>query len=183
MKVKTARLKHDAYMTPPHYIAALLAEVNIWGSVFEPCVGDGAIANELRRLPAVQGIDTNDIDPNRGADYGFDASEPWPMSTSWDWVVTNPPFSQALPILEQALTYNRVAMLLRLSFLEPTEERAWLLESNPPTRLIVLPRYSFRPPSTDNVTCAWAVWGGGCHPGISVWSKARCEASLAMRGL
>src|SRR5690348_14373268 len=67
------RLEYDAYMTPPHYIAALLSEVNIFGSVCEPCVGDGAIADALRTLPSVRRVATNDIDKKRKADSHFDA--------------------------------------------------------------------------------------------------------------
>jgi hypothetical protein len=55
-------------------------------------------------------------------------------------------------------------MLLRLSYLEPTEDRGAWLNSHPPTDLIVLPRISFTGNGkTDSVTCAWIVWRKQCN--------------------
>jgi hypothetical protein len=54
-----------------------------------------------------------------------------------------------------------MAMLLRLSYLEPCENRAsWLVE-HPPAKLIVFnPRPRFRADTggTDSVTSAWFIW-------------------------
>jgi hypothetical protein len=146
----------DAYMTPEHYIRCLLDRVPIGGTVFEPCAGDGAIA---RFFP---GCDTNDIDPDRKADYHFDAAEPWPLDGAWDWIVTNPPFSDAFEVWQQAMVGGGagVAMLFRISFFEPTQERAELLNACPPDSLIYLPRYSFTlNGKSDMSTCCWGVWG------------------------
>lgn len=179
----------DDYETPSHYIAALLGEVNIYGHVFESCSGDGAIARAVERIPSVRSVATNDIDKTRKADTHRDArlDECWGIKA--DWAITNPPFSDELAILEQAIAHvPNVAFLARLSFLEPTEDREHLLESRPPTRVIVLPRYSFRTNDegkrqTDNVTCCWMVWGGGCHPGVSVWGRGKSGAYAVMRDL
>lgn len=52
-----------------------------------------------------------------------------------------------------------VAMLLRLSYLEPTKDRGHWLNDHPPTQMIVLPRISFTGDGkTDSVTCAWMIW-------------------------
>ena len=62
-------------------------------------------------------------------------------------------------------------MLLRLSWLEPCNDRAQIFRADPPVRLIILPRISFRGPGgrgkgrTDSVTSAWMVWG--VAPGIT----------------
>jgi hypothetical protein len=80
---------------------------------------------------------------------------------SYDWIVNNPPFSCAPQIIPLAFQHARVgiAMLLRLSFLEPVENRGTWLNQYPPTHLIVLPRISFTGNrKTDSVTCAWMVW-------------------------
>lgn len=184
----------DAYMTPSHYIAALLGEVNIFGRVFEPCVGDGAIESALRTVGAVRCTYRNDIDSTRSADFHADAR----MGRVWqdvshagvDWAVTNPPFSDELAILEQAIEYvPNVAFLARLSFLEPTEDRAYFLEQHPPSQTIVLPRHSFRlndagKRQTDNVTCAWLVWYADRQPRrVAVWSRGRSQAYAVIRGL
>jgi len=175
-------------MTPPHYVAALLSEVNVFGEVCEPCVGDGAISEPLRQLPQVRKVITNDLDRRRVADYHSDA-----RTLAYghvDWAITNPPFSDELAILENALDQAaNVAVLARLSFIEPTEERAHLFESNPPQQIIVLPRYSFRcndegKKQTDNVTCCWLVWCADKQPRrIQVWSRGRAQAAAVLRGL
>jgi hypothetical protein len=183
------RLPLDAYMTPPHYIAALLAEVNIHGIVYEPCVGDGAIANALRALPSVRRVVTNDIDKRCKADTHFDAAHAASVG-SFNWAVTNPPFSEEYEILQATLVCaTNIAFLARLSFLEPTEERAGFLEEHPPTQMIVLPRYSFRnndagKRQTDNVTCAWLVWhADGVPRGISFYGRAKAAVTEQIQGL
>lgn len=178
----------DAYMTPPHYVAALLSEVNLFGRVYEPCVGDGAISEPMRRLPSVRKVLTNDLDRKRRADGHGDARGL--AYDRVDWMVTNPPFSDELAIVENALDQvPNVAVLARLSFLEPTEGRAHTLESNPPQQVIVLPRYSFRlndqgKKQTDNVTCCWLVWCADKTPRrMQVWSRGRSQAAAVLLGL
>jgi hypothetical protein len=106
---------------------------------------------------------TNDIDSSRIADFHSDAaiSESWVAFPTVDWVVTNPPFNAALPILKAAQAHARfgVVFLLRLSFVEPTKTREQFLANNPPQRQIILPRWSYKQNnSTDSVTTAWFVW-------------------------
>ena len=75
--------------------------------------------------------------------------------------MSNPPFGAAPRIVPLAVEHAvaGVAMLLRLSYLEPCENRSQWLSEHPPTRLIVLPRISFTGDGrTDSVTCGWFVW-------------------------
>ena len=155
----------DAYYTPEHLVAPLLGHMRPRGRLLEPCVGDGSIARLLSHLPQTAVL-TNDIDTKVFADTHLDASQEllWSClhkTTHIDWVITNPPFSKAREILEHSLKYaDNVALLLRLSFLEPTFERQDLLASNPPDAMIILPRHSFTGDGkSDSVTCAWMVWG------------------------
>lgn len=168
----------DSYMTPPHYVQALVETVGIKGRVYEPCVGDGAIADILRDRSGIPHVVTNDLNPDCDAHYHCDArrQEAWSPRITFGvkWVVTNPPFAGAFEILRHALHLPHVALLARLSFLEPTRGRAELLAKRPPRRLIVLPRYSFRRNDqgrrqTDSVTCAWLVWSTQVEPGITIW--------------
>jgi hypothetical protein len=179
----------DFYETPPHYTAALLNEVNIFGHVYEPCVGDGAIADELRKVPSVRRVYTNDIDIKRKADTYYDARGSMPVP-KFDWAVTNPPFSDEFRILETTLDkIPNVAFLARISFLEPTEERADFWENNPPTQIIVLPRYSFRDndagkKQTDNVTCCWLVWHANGEPRrTSFYGRGKAQTIATIRSL
>lgn len=171
------RRKHDFYETPPHYIDALLSRVHIVGDIFEPCVGTGCISKRIDT--SQRNVYTNDIDKRRKADWHFDAAEVegWEehvSETLVDWVITNPPFNRWLDIARIAVMRTpNVALLARLSILEPTEDREVFWTLHPPTGLIVLPRYSFRlndagKRQTDSVTCCWVIWEDGQQPCLSV---------------
>jgi hypothetical protein len=170
---RSPRRPNDAYMTPRWQTEALLQHQSLGDSpiIFEPCAGDLSIVRALPTLPplAPQCVITNDIDPAMACATHNDASRPecWEelqdRSGGCDWVVTNPPFAQAfhLPILRYAFTSARigVAMICRLSFLEPTKDRGPWLSDFPPDRMIVLPRHSYTGNgSTDSVTTAWMIW-------------------------
>ena len=182
--------QYQFFETPPHYIAALFSEVNIFGRVYEPCVGEGAIADALRTLPSVRKVYTNDIDWKRKADTHVDARLIAPFSPAFDWHVTNPPFSDELEILQNSLAQcPNVAFLARLSFLEPTEDREEFLSEKPPNQIIVLPRYSFRPndagrKQTDSVTCCWLVWFEHREPRRTrIIGRGASHAEAILRGL
>lgn len=76
-----------------------------------------------------------------------------------DWVVTSPPYRHAFAILKQALRVGRigVAFKLRLTFLEPTKTRGQWLRDNPPCRVVMLPRATYRGRKCSS-TEAWFIW-------------------------
>lgn len=156
------RRKNDFYPTPTWATKELLRHVLPGLDLFECCAGDGAIANVLEGINGKSYVMRNDIDRERpNLNFAFDASDESKWIGYYDWVITNPPFNQAAQIVP--IAYNRakrgIAMLLRLSFLEPVEDRGAWLNEHPPTTLIVLPRISFTGNGkTDSVTCAWMVW-------------------------
>ena len=163
---KNKRRKNDAYFTLPALTKALMDRVKFSGSIFECCAGDGAIANLLKaQYPHVY---TNDIDKSFDCDDFVDATredswKTWEYANWCNSVVTNPPFSQAHLILPLAYKYAKfqVAMLLRLTYLEPCENRAEWLEAYPPNRVMVFgqPRPSFSGNGKhDSCTTAWMVW-------------------------
>ncbi len=175
------RRRLDQYMTPEGAVRLLLSdELGIGryvaqdATIVEPTCGQGAMVRELSTLRPQALITTNDLDAGFPADLHMDAATPeyWNEIESYfpiDWVVTNPPFDRAIHVLAEAHNRARmgVAMLLRLSFLEPTDDpkktpRAWFICPTPPDRLIVLPRISFTGDGkTDSVTCAWMIWFTG----------------------
>jgi hypothetical protein len=160
-------------------LAGLLAAagyIQTFQLAFEPCAGAGQLARPLRVV--FSEVFTNDIDKQYGTDFSFDAtdSREWRNVPRIDWVITNPPFSEALPIIENALTHAKigVAMLLRLSFLEPTSTknkrllypRSTFWESATDQLRFLVPIGSPRPSfstngKTDSVTTAWYVWDQG----------------------
>lgn len=175
------RVAFDFYETPPWQTQALLRRVQIAGRVLECCAGDWSLANQLKGCD----VYTNDVDPMRAADFHMDASQApnWQNFPVVDWVVTNPPFNKAFPILKNALKHARfgVVMLLRISFLEPTEERTEFLSDAPPQQQIVLPRWSYKQNgATDSVTTAWYVWRKA-HRAVEIVGRAEKEELLALK--
>lgn len=162
-----ARSEFDFYPTPAWATRSLLHYVpEIAGTLVLECAsGDGAISDVLRDQYGCRVI-TNDLDPRHPSQWHFDATdhELW-MYLGYDggfadWVVTNPPFNVAFPMVQHAVRMARVgvAFLLRKTFLEPTEERGEWLAYNPPSRTICLPRHNFRGEGTDSVPCDWFIW-------------------------
>ncbi len=156
-----ARRKNDAYQSAAWMTHFLLERtpVPFHGEIFEPCCGEGAISNAFKQRGYK--VLTADINPACNPDIVADYLES-DYGDDWtDWVVTNPPFSLAYPMLLKAIREARigVAFLLRMSFQEPTEERGEWLEANPVTGRITLPRYSFTGNGkSDMVTTEWMIW-------------------------
>lgn len=167
--MRTPRQALDQYETADWQVDALVDHVpELSGSVWCPTVGDGALARQLLfRRPDLTITLTNDIDPALKADCHLDATtlESWnefgKMTTRPDWVVDNLPFNVAIDVLRHAHTRARrgVALLLRLSFTEPTRDRGPWLSNHPIDLQVTLERYSFTGNGkSDNVTAAWFVW-------------------------
>lgn len=180
---KSKRLKNDQYFTPSALVWPLLREIkfNADSLCFEPCAGDGAIAkafttdsNEVNE----EFFLTADIDVDlKGLDLrGFDAtnSVEWARRlagikmTGFDWVISNPPYKQpdCDRIIQNAWDFAEegIAMLLRLSYLEPCQGRAKFLKEAILSNLIIFnPRPQFIPgkKATDSSTVAWFVWRKG----------------------
>jgi hypothetical protein len=165
-----ARQPLDFYPTPGLLTWALLNSHRFvpWrnqATVLEPCNGEGAISDVLKESGLFRLVDTADIDETKPAALTMDATDPgaWSRIARYDWIITNPPYNQAPAILPLAFQNCRVgmAMLLRLSYLEPCENRARWLQEHPPAKLIVFnPRPRFRADTggSDSVTTAWFIW-------------------------
>ena len=165
------RRQNDFYETAPWQTRALLAHQRIDGVVLEPCAGDQSIAKILSGESS-RTVVTNDIDQTREADYHMDAADPELYRQvinryGWvDWVVTNPAFAMPVcrDIVRQAVLHARkgVAMMLRISFREPTAKvnpRGSFLAQYPLSRVLTLPRYSYtQDGKSDSATTEWAIW-------------------------
>jgi hypothetical protein len=165
-----ARQPLDFYPTPSLLTWALLERHRFvpWrnkATVLEPCNGEGAISDVLKESGLFRLVDTADIDETKPAALTMDAADPgaWARSARYDWVITNPPYNQAPAILPLAFQNCRVgmAMLLRLSYLEPCDNRVKWLAEHPPAKLIVFnprPRFRADTSGSDSVTSAWFIW-------------------------
>ncbi|CAN0345986.1 unnamed protein product [Pylaiella littoralis] len=76
-----------------------------------------------------------------------------------DWVVSSPPYKNALLILKNACQIAKVgvAFKLRLNFLEPVPSRAQWLMDNLPSTVKVLSRATYRGRKSSGVE-AWLFW-------------------------
>lgn len=162
------RRKNDAYYTPEKLVQSLLnnpffQNLNISGSILEPCCGDGAIASPLREYLEQMGceytLETNDIEKDKG-DYCKPVIELLKEEKEWDWIISNPPFNQAHEILPKCFEKSRkgMIMLLRISYLEPCKNRRDWLRENKPCLLLFTKRVSFTGKGSDSATTAWIGW-------------------------
>jgi hypothetical protein len=111
---------HDLYETPEVATRALLRAEALPRTIWEPACGRGAITRVLRdaghRVIATDLIDYHSRDQDHaGRDFLLEREPPHGV----EMIVTNPPFRLAAQFAAHALKLSpRVAMLLRLSFLE-----------------------------------------------------------------
>jgi hypothetical protein len=98
----------------------------------EPCKGDGAIYN------AIQPVFKEHAELSEGVNY---------LKTTFadiDLIITNPPFSQALPFLQKSLSEaETVIYLLRLNFLGSQARRSFWQENRPTHVLTLAKRPAF----------------------------------------
>lgn len=162
--------------------------------MFEPCVGSGAIIHAAKDArPDLTWI-TNDLDGRWDADFALDAAQPevWSLASGFPgvgWVITNPPFSQSLEILDHALRVAKrgVAMHLRASVhevLKTGPRRHWMRE-HPPTGVIYLPRFAYQRSrttgrwTTDTVGACWVTWVRGATGQFIDYADEQCLEELA----
>lgn len=169
-KKTSKRRENDRYLTPPMATTALMeAYPEIRGDrLIDPCCGDGRMAGQLEGR--FRRVYLNDIDKTAVADFHEDATDQMALWSRFGsgWAVTNPPFNRAGKMVCHALDRGlHVAFLLRITFLEPVEDRQWLVR-RPPRAVLVLPRIDFiGAGQTDSAPCAWMIWGP-VTPGIKI---------------
>ncbi len=172
----TERRADDFYATPPWCVEALLKRCDLPGGLWlEPTAGNGAIAaevlrhrrdvrwhlNELREeeaegLRRLQAEHDNNSDAESVTTGDFLTM---PMRhIGYSVVLSNPPFSLALPVIQYAMVMAPiVVMLLRINFLASQKRAEWMREHTP--SIYVLPRRpSFTGAGTDATEYAWFVW-------------------------
>ena len=150
----------DYYPTPRKFFEKLEPFIN-WlkvDSFFEPCHGDKRIVEWVGRRGgiSVSSIDLNATDAKEKQDYLDFAYQPPKVNL----VITNPPYSAALPFIHKTLPKaNCSFFFLRLNFLAARSREQWF-KANPLKALIVS---SERPSFTDDgrtdaTDYGWFVW-------------------------
>lgn len=127
------REQHDYYATDPK-AAELLLELETFENILEPSCGEG----HLSKVFSDAGINVTSsdlVDRGYGTQKSFFDYEVWNGD-----IITNPPYKYGLEFVEHALKIipdgNKVAMFLKLQFLEG-KKRKKLFVTNPPKTLYV----------------------------------------------
>jgi len=151
----------DFFPTPPWAVEALMDNEVFDGSIWEPACGDGSMAKVLasRGNPVL----ASDLYDRGYGEIGVDFLK---ADRGSDNIVTNPPYNAAEGFLSVALSGARkkVALLLRLAFLEGGNRYRTIFSRNPPTRVWVFSeRITFYPAGaqqqgTGTTAYAWFVW-------------------------
>lgn len=163
-----ARQVDDWYVEEDAAVEALIAAERFAGAIHDPACGCGTIP---RRFAAhgftVSGADLRDR--GYGAPHLDYLAAP---AREYDNIVSNPPFKSGVvePFILKALADARfkVAMLLRLAFLEGAERLATLYRRHPPVRVLVFSWRTSMPPGDVAVAreggqmpFMWVVWERG----------------------
>ena len=165
------REQHDYYATEPKAMELLLAEEQFAPVIWECACGEGHLSKVLE-ANGYEVISTDLV-------YrGFGDSEPLDfLKETLDGfegdIITNPPYKYALDFVKKALESvqqgRKVAMFLKLQFLEGKTRKQFFLE-NPPkviyvssSRLICAMNGEFDKISSSAVAYTWFVWEKGFH--------------------
>lgn len=150
----------DYYPTPPFGTKGLMENHKFYGTILEPCCGDGAMCEVLKEYGhEVIASDLHD----RG--YG-EVKDFFHIHTRYPNIITNPPFNIAADIFDHAwaLATEQVALLLRTAFLESSSRYNTIFRDRPPSKVLVFSeRLSMYPAGYEvkgggTTSYAWFIW-------------------------
>lgn len=175
----------DFYPTPTWATEALLKHEKFEGDIWECACGDGAMSNVLEKLSVP--VFSSDLYDRGFGESGIDFLTEERVA---DNIITNPPYKLAGEFALTGLNKSnkKVALLLRLAFLEGIERYQKIFELTPPSRVWVFSeRITFYPKNAERkgsgtTAYAWIVWDkkdtGASQirwitPGLKSGSRAR----------
>ena len=173
----------DFFPTPAWAVHALIENERFDGEIWECACGDGAMARVLEG--AGHRVKATDLYP-RG--YGKSGVDFLRAGQASDNIVTNPPYNVAEAFVAQGLKFARkkLALLLRLAFLEGANRANTIFLTNPPSRVWVFSeRITFymkdaARAGTGTTAYAWFVWDKAAAPGTELrWLKPGLKARFA----
>ena len=163
------RQQHDYYATEPKAMELLLTEESFHPVVWECACGEGHLSKVLE-ANGFEVISTDLIYRGFGDPEPLDFLKNTLENFEGD-IITNPPYKYALEFVEQALNSvqpgRKVAMFLKLTFLEGQKRKDFFLRNPPKTiyvsssRLMCAMNGEFEKCSSRAVAYAWFVWEKG----------------------
>lgn len=165
------REPNDYYATEPRAVDFLLEQEKFAPVVWECACGEGHISKVLEEY-GYEVISTDLIYRGYGDKQTFDFLKDTKEGFDGD-IITNPPYKYAKEFVEQALdsikTGRKVAMLLKLTFLEG-QARRLLFDQQPPKTVYVFSgrvkcakNGDFEGSGPEAMAYAWFVWEKGFH--------------------
>lgn len=161
------REPNDFYATDPKAIELLLNEETFSKNVWECACGEGHLSKVLTNR-GYNVLSTDIIDYG----YGIGGMDFLSMYGEYDGdIITNPPYKYAIKFVEHALSLvtegHKVAMFLRLSFLEGKSRRLLFNKYPPKTVYVASGRITcakngdFENPYGGALAHAWFIWEKG----------------------
>ena len=167
--VPEEREAFDYYATDPRAVEMLLELEQFSPVIWEPACGEGHISKALQ-AHGYEVISTDLIYRGFGDPEPLDFLKETLDDFEGD-IITNPPYKYALEFVEQALNSvqpgRKVAMFLKLQFLEGKSRKHFFLHNPPKTvyvsssRLICAMNGEFAKYPSSAVAYAWFVWEKG----------------------
>ena len=162
------RQENDYYATEPIAVKLLLNQEKFDCNIWECASGQNHIADVLKKYG--YNVRTSDIVKRTPTTEKMDF-----LRTRMKWngdIITNPPFSYAQEFIDKALSLvgegHKVAMFLRLQFLEGISRYETLFKNNPPKTVYVASRRikcgkdgDFNSSMSSIMSLSWFVWEKG----------------------
>lgn len=163
----------DFFPTPEWATHALIDNERFAGSIWEPACGDGSMVRVLEQTGCK--VEATDLFDRGYGEAGIDFLK---AARLVDNIVTNPPYNAAEGFVQAGLAQARrkLALLLRLAFLEGGNRQRTIFASTPPTRVWVFSeRITFYPAGavqkgSGTTAYAWFVWDKEATGG---WTELR----------
>lgn len=165
----------DFYPTPSWATHALLENERFDGDIWECACGDGAMTSVLASRGAK--VFSSDLYDRGFGEPGVDFLT---ADRRADNIITNPPYNSAQGFVERGLQQanNKLALLLRLAFLEGSHRAKTIFTDYPPSRVWVFSeRITFYPSGVQKkgsgtTAYAWFVWDKSAESGTQLnWIK------------
>lgn len=184
----------DFFPTPPwatrafvQHVALPILGARLCDMVLEPACGEGHMAEPLAET--FYSVSASDIHPygyGGVADFLLDAPAGFDPA---DWIITNPPFNDAVGFAWTALGMARrgVALLVRTQWLH-TDERYQLFSRRAPSLIaysverIPMHRGRWEPDGSTATDYCWVCWSRDLAPRAPVWIPPGQRRALTRPG-
>ena len=155
----------DFFPTPEWCTEALFSVETFDGSIWEPACGDGAIVKVVQKYMNIgEPLIATDLNDHG---YGIAGVDFLKSNIRVDNIITNPPYNIANEFTEHALdcASKKVALLVRLAFLEGQDRFNTIFDVTPPARVWVFSeritmykKYAEDKSGSGTTAYAWVVW-------------------------